>query len=60
MEGRIWLINHNGSAALYTLIHPPRVSADGLDPIFYLPLLCDGVPINSTFFSLRWVLEWSV
>ena len=24
MEGRIWLINHNGSADLRTPIHPPR------------------------------------
>ena len=24
MEGRIWLINHNGSADLHTPIHPPR------------------------------------
>ena len=24
MERRIWLINHNGSADLYTPIHPPR------------------------------------
>ena len=23
MEGRIWLINHNGSADLHTPIHPP-------------------------------------
>ena len=36
------------------------VSADGLDPIFSLSLLYDGVPINLTFFSLRWVLDWCV
>ena len=31
MEGRIWLINHNGSADLHTPIHPPPRVLPGLE-----------------------------